>query len=149
MLEIVNLDSEPQYFENVFNSIFGEWGENNHNYWKSWIKSSIKATGIPSTYVVLKNKEYVGTFSFWNCDMQSRQDLFPWLGGIVVVPDYRGQGIGLFIQEQAKKILKKERIEQAYLFTELTGFYEKTGWTFVEEIYNEKDKLVRLYRLCL
>ena len=139
----------PHYFDNVFESIYNEWGDNNPNYWKSWIKSSIRANGIPSTYVVLSDNEYVGTFSIWNCDLQSRQDLSPWVGGIVVNPSFRGQGIGLFIQTEVKRILKKEGIKHAYLFTELEGFYERTGWTFLEEIYDEKDRKVRLYQLCL
>lgn len=149
MLRTVNLALVPQYFENVFESVYNEWGENNPNYWKSWIKSSIREKGVPSTYVVLSDKQYVGTFSFWNCDLQSRQDLTPWVGGIVVKPHFRGQGIGLFIQEEIIRILRKEGIIQAFLFTELIGFYERTGWNFVEEIYDENDHVVRLYKLLL
>ena len=149
MLKAINLNCVPHYFDEVFMSIYNEWGENNPNFWKCWIMSSMKSEGVPSTYVVIKDEQYVGTFSFWNCDLQSRQDLSPWLGGVVVVPAFRGQGIGVFIQEQAKKILQKEGIKQAYLYTEMTGFYEKTGWTFVEDIYDEKDKKVRLYKMYL
>lgn len=149
MLRTVNLALVPQYFDNVFESLYKEWGENNPNYWRSWIKSSIKSTGIPSTYIVLAEEQYVGTFSFWNCDLQSRQDLSPWVGGIVVEPSFRGQGIGLFIQKQVKMILKKEGIKQAFLYTKMTNFYEKTGWVFVEDTYDEKDHEVRLYQVCL
>ena len=149
MIKTVNLALAPCYFDNVFDSIFNEWGDNNPNYWKSWIKSSVRLHGIPATYVVLSDEQYVGTFSIWNCDLQSRQDLSPWVGGIVVEPQFRGQGIGLFIQKEVKKVLKKEGIQEAFLFTELNGFYERTGWSFLEEIYDEKDHKVRLYRLGL
>lgn len=149
MFKTVNLALAPRYFDNVFDSIFNEWGDNNPNYWRSWIKSSIRPNGIPATYVILSDDQYVGTFSIWNCDLQSRQDLTPWVGGIVVEPQFRGQGIGLFIQKEVKKVLKKEGIHEAYLFTELKGFYERTGWSFLEEIYDEKDHKVRLYRLGL
>lgn len=149
MLRTINLALAPQYFENVFESIYNEWGENNPNYWRSWIRSSIREKGIPSTYVVLSDEQYVGTFSFWNCDLQSRQDLTPWVGGIVVAPEFRGQGIGLFIQTEVIRILKEEGIRQAFGFTELIGFYERTGWLFLDEIFDEKDSKVRLYKLCL
>ena len=149
MYRVINLTTAPEYFDDVFESIYSEWGDNNPQYWKSWIKSSMRACGIPSTYVVLDDKQYLGTFSLWNCDLQSRQDLSPWLGGIVVNPNYRGQGIGLYIQEQAKEILRREGVKQVYLFTETIGFYEKTGWVFDCQIYDEKDHLVRLYKLCL
>ena len=68
----------------------------------------MKSEGVPSTYVVLKDEQYVGTFSFWNCDLQSRQDLSLWLGGIVVVPFFRGLGIGLFIQKQVKNATERD-----------------------------------------
>lgn len=149
MIRTVNLAKSPQYFENVFESIYGEWGEDNPNFWKSWIKSSMREKGVPATYVVLSDIQYVGTFSFWNCDLQSRQDLTPWVGGVVVEPHFRGQGIGLFIQEEVTRILREEKIGQAFLFTELIGFYERTGWRFIEESYDEKDRNVRLYELYL
>ncbi len=149
MLKTVNLYYIPEYFDQVYMSIYTEWGKCNPNFWKSWIKSSTKPNGIPSTYVILDDTQYVGTFSLWNCDLQSRQDLSPWLGGIVVDPAYRGQGMGLYIQKEAKRILINEGIHEAYLFTEMIGFYEKTGWSFCDEIYDERDALVRLYRICL
>lgn len=149
MIRTVNLALVPQYFDKVFSSIYGEWGNGNPNFWKSWIRSSIRAEGIPSTYVVLSDDLYVGTFSIWNCDLQSRQDLSPWVGGIVVEHPFRGKGIGRYIQTEVKRILRQEGIKRAYLFTEHKGFYEKTGWSFVEDIYDEKDSIVRLYELSL
>ena len=140
MIKTVNLANAPQFFDKVFESIYGEWGEGNPNFWKSWIKSSVREKGVPSTYAVLSDNQYVGTFSFWNCDLQSRQDLKPWVGGIVVESSFRGQGIGLYIQTEVKRVLKEEGIKEAFLFTELNGFYEKTGWVFLEEIFDEKDR---------
>lgn len=147
MIRTVNLTEAPQYFDNVFESLYREWGEGNPNFWKSWIRSSNRTNGIPATYVVLSNEHYAGTFSFWNCDLQSRQDLYPWVGGVVVDPAFRRKGIGLFIQKEAKRLLREQGIGQAYLFTELDGFYEKTGWIYLGDIYDEKDQLVRLYEL--
>ena len=145
MLEIKALATSPEFFEDVFNSIYSEWGKNNPEYWRSWIRSSMNTNCIPSTYVVLKDGVYIGTFSLWLCDLQSRQDLTPWVGGIVVDKNFRGQGVGLYIQEQAAILLKKLGIKQAYLFTELKGFYEKTGWRFIENAYDENNKIVRIY----
>lgn len=149
MIKTINLALVPHFFENVFESIYNEWGKNNPNFWESWIKSSINEAGIPSTYVVLSDEQYAGTFSIWRCDLQSRQDLTPWVGGVVVSPQFRGQGIGLYIQLDVIRILKKERIKQAFLFTELKGFYERTGWEFIGDVYDEGEHIVRLYTLQL
>jgi predicted N-acetyltransferase YhbS len=148
-LDIKNLNEVPQYFDDVFNEIYSNWGENNPKFWRSWIKSSMGKSDIPMTFVVLADGQFVGTFSLWRCDMQSRQDLTPWLGGIVVKKDKRGHGIGLFIQQEALGIIKTLGYKCAYLFTKLIGFYEKTGWQYVGEILNEKDEAERLYKIDL
>jgi GNAT superfamily N-acetyltransferase len=148
-LIIKNLFEVPQYVDNVFSEIYANWGDNNPKFWRSWIENSMSASDIPMTFVVLLNNEFVGTFSLWRCDLQSRQDLFPWLGGIVVKEDQRGKGIGLYIQKEALEILKNLGYRKAYLITEITGFYEKTGWEFIGHIMNEKDEVERLYEINL
>jgi hypothetical protein len=87
-----NIIGVPQYFDDVFSEIYANWGDNNLKFWRSWIESSISASDIPMTFVVLLDDEFVGTFSLWRCDLQSCQDLFPWLGGIVVKENQRGKG---------------------------------------------------------
>lgn len=147
MFEIMPLYLKPEYFDDVFTAIYREWGANNPKYWTEWIHSSMRKEGIPSTYVVLYNSIYIATFSFWTSDLPSRQDLTPWVGGLVVEKEYRGRGIGLYLQKQIKKILKSMKIRCAYLFTEMIGFYEKTGWIYIGDSVDEKDCPVRLYML--
>jgi len=146
-LSVRNLAEYMECFDTVLNWIYEEWGHNNREFWSGWIKSSLSEHDIPQTYVVFYRSELVGTFSLWRCDLQSRQDLFPWLGGIVVEKKWRGQGIGLFIQNEAKKVLKNLGYRKAYLFTEMTGYYEKTGWLYIETGFDERNEAVRLYEL--
>lgn len=148
-LSMKKLVESPEYFEDVFQALYSNWGNNNPNFWRGWIKSCMSSTDIPVTYIVFLDDKFVGTFSLWLCDLQSCQNLSPWLGGIVVQEEYRGQGIGLYIQKQAKKILRALDINRAFLFTDLIGFYEKTGWRFAGEAFDENDKKVRLYELIL
>jgi GNAT superfamily N-acetyltransferase len=148
-LILKNLADVPEYFEMVFKEIYEIWGVNNPEYWRSWIQSSMSLSDIPMTFVVLSDNDFVATFSLWRCDLQSRQDLFPWLGGIVVKKNQRGKGIGLYIQKQALKLLKGLGYKKAYLFTEIIGFYEKTGWEFMGNIINENDNVERLYSINL
>jgi GNAT superfamily N-acetyltransferase len=147
MMKLVtkNLIEVPQYKDDVFAEIYANWGDNNPKFWRSWIESSMSASDIPMTFVVLLDDEFAGTFSLWRCDLQSRQDLSPWLGGIVVKEKHRGKGIGKYIQKQALNILINLGYKKAYLFTEMAGFYEKTGWRFTGDIVNEKDCVERLY----
>lgn len=148
-LTVKNLVYDKRYFKEVLDLIYNEWGNNNFEFWQSWVKSSMSEHKIPQTYIVLCDDNFVGTFSLWSCDLQSRQDLFPWLGGIVVKSDWRGKGIGIFIQHKAKEILKNLNFKKAYLFTEMTGYYEKTGWTFFDFGIDEKGNNVKIYELNL
>ena len=137
-LMVKNIAKDKKYFNEVLDLVYKEWGNNNFDFWHSWMNNSMFENDIPMTFLVFCDNEFVGTFSLWRCDLQSRQDLFPWLGGIVVKEDWRRKGIGLFMQMKAKEILKILGYRRAYLFTEMTGYYEKTGWCFLD---NGKDAL--------
>ena len=62
MLETKTLASLPQLIDNVFHSIYSEWGNNNPKFWRDWIMSSMNFDCIPCTFVVLKDNVY-GDFS--------------------------------------------------------------------------------------
>ena len=148
-LIVKNIVEDKSYFDSVLSLIYKEWGNNNYAFWQSWVKSSMLENEIPMTFIVFCDNEFVGTFSLWRCDLQSRQDLFPWLGGIVVKEEWRGKGMGLFMQSKAKEILKNLGYDKAYLFTEMTGYYEKTGWHFFDNGIDERGNLIRIYEINL
>ena len=149
ILTVKNLNEDKEYFDEVLNLIYKEWGNNNYAFWQSWVKSSMLENEIPMTFIVFCDNEFVGTFSLWRCDLQSRQDLFPWLGGLVVKEGWRGKGIGFFIQNQAIEILKNLGHKNAYLFTEMTGYYEKTGWEFMRIGIDEQGNHTYIYKIDL
>ena len=149
-MELLNLADNLEYFEPVVNWLFDEWGQkgihDNRVFWESWVKSSLSKEDIPQTYIALEKDELIATFSLWRCDLQSRQDVFPWFGGLVVSKEHRGKGIGKQMQIEAMKILSELGYSEIHLFTEITGYYEQTGWEFIEEIPDEMGKMVRLYK---
>lgn len=149
-MELFNLADKPEFIELVVNWLYEEWGKkgekNNKNYWKSWVNSSLSKIDVPQTYIAVVNNELVATFSLWRCDLQSRQDIFPWFGGLVINPNHRANGYGKLMQIEALRILNRLGYNEVHLFTEISGYYEQTGWVFVQEIPDETGKMVRLYR---
>lgn len=120
-IKIENLNKHPEYIKVVTDWIYSEWGNNNYNYWKEWINNSLNDK-VPMTFIVLVDNIPAGTFSLWTCDIQSRQDLTPWFGGLYVVQEYRGklynnEKLGSLMQKHAIKVLKELKYETAYLFT--------------------------------
>ena len=148
-MEIVNLASRMQYVDCVVDWLYGEWGNHtgkgNRAYWESWVRSSLSRIGVPQTYVAIEDGELVATFSIWRCDLQSRQDLYPWFGGLFVREDCRNQGIGTAMQKKALDVFRELRFNKVYCFSEFSGYYEKLGWVFEEMIPDENGEMVRLY----
>lgn len=129
---IDKLYNHMEYRDIILEWIYDEWGNNNPQYWKTWIASSTKnVDGVPLTYIVLDGDIAIGKFSLWRCDLQSRQDLYPWFGGFYIRSEYRGKfykghKLGYIIQNYALHRLKEWGFSEAYLFSEKgTNYYEK------------------------
>ena len=149
-MEIYNLADKMFFFEEVVEWLFNEWGvhgeKNNKEFWKSWVNSSLSKIDIPQTYIAIEGDELIATFSLWRCDLQSRQDLFPWFGGLIVKKNYRSKGIGKLMQYKAFGILHNLGYQEVYCFSEFANYYETTGWCFQGMIPDEKGIMVRLYK---
>lgn len=149
-IRIENLRDYPQYINTVVGWIYSEWGNNNRRYWDSWIRSSLSEKEIPKTYIVFVDNNIVGTYSLWRCDLQSRQDLYPWFGGLYVSPEYRGKEIegiklGVRMQSHALKQVKELGYDKVYLFTEKNPkYYVANGWKVLSLIPDENDEDVTL-----
>ncbi|MBQ9679954.1 MAG: GNAT family N-acetyltransferase [Ruminococcus sp.] len=137
------------YIDTVVDWLFDEWGKKEHhynkNFWDSWVKSSLSLQDVPQTYIAVENSSIIGTFSIWRCDVQSRQDLFPWLGGIVVRKDCRNKGVGKHMINEAIRIVRQLGYKELYLSTPLVKYYDSLGWKFIKNIPDENGKLLRLY----
>ena len=150
-MEVYNLADKPEYLQKVVDVLYQEWGNHsesnsNRNYWESWVKSSLSTTDVPQTLIGLEDETLIATASLWRCDLQSRQDLFPWFGGLWVKPEYRMQGIGTMMQTTAIEKLRLMGYRTVYLFTDLIGFYEKSGWFPIGSVPDEKGIIVNLYQ---
>jgi len=146
-MKIINLINDSSYIKNVVNWLWSEWGtERNYNYWKSWVENSTFIDKIPQTFIALEAEEIIGTISIWRCDLQSRQDIFPWLGGLFVKEEYRKKGIGLELQKHAFKVTIDLGYTDIYMFTVLNDYFEKLGWKYMEDIPDENGNMVKLYR---
>lgn len=152
---IENLCDYPEHIETVVNWLYSEWGNNNYSFWDSWVRSSIRKDRVPMTFVLLVNNTVAGTYSLWNCDIQSRQDLSPWFGGLYVDRAFRGkefngQKLGVMMQRHAIAKAAELGIEKLYLFTEKSPkYYIENGWVYVGTAYDEKDNIVNLCEYCV
>ena len=88
---------------------------------------------LPLTLVALHGSELVGTVSLKLHDLDTRPDLDPWLGGVLVLPDWRGRGIATGLMQRAVDVARKLNLERLYLWTHSAeGLYLKFGWQVLE-----------------
>ncbi|RUR14270.1 GNAT family N-acetyltransferase [Legionella sp. km772] len=85
---------------------------------------------MPLTYIALYGEIPVGSCTL-ELEGGIRPDLSPWLGDLVVAPQYQKQGIGKALVDVAVKKAKALGFQKLYLFTfdpAIPEYYERLGW---------------------
>jgi GNAT superfamily N-acetyltransferase len=88
--------------------------------------------------------ELVGMVSLKFHDMDTRPDLDPWLGGLLVLPEWRNCGVGTMLMHRATEEACRLKVPRLYLWTSSAeGLYRKLGWQVVERtLYFGKEAVV-------
>ena len=89
-------------------------------------------------------RELVGMVSLKFHDMDTRPDLDPWLGGLLVLPEWRNRGVGTMLMHRATEEARRLNVPRLYLWTHnAEGLYHKLGWQLVERTnYFGKEAVV-------
>ena len=78
-------------------------------------------------------RELVGMVSLKYHDMDTRPDLDPWLGALLVLPEWRNRGVGTMLMHRATEEARRLKVPRLYLWTHSAeGLYRKLGWQVVE-----------------
>jgi GNAT superfamily N-acetyltransferase len=97
-------------------------------------KERARRGSIPTGFVGLLGDQVVGMSCLVACDIESHCHLTPWLATVLVVPEYRRQGIGSALSRRATEEAQRLGIPTLYLFTfDKQGFYTRLGWATLEE----------------
>ena len=103
---------------------------------KKGLETHLNDKKLPIAFVVVENKQFIGTFSLRICDMDTHQHLSPWIGSVLVHPSKRNKGIGAFLVKSAEMIANELGYNHLYLFTpDKAAWYAKLGWQTLEHTY--------------
>jgi GNAT superfamily N-acetyltransferase len=99
---------------------------------------------LPLTLVAVHSGELVGMVSLKFHDMDTRPDLDPWLGGLLVLPEWRNRGVGTMLMLRATEQARRLNVPRLYLWTHSAEkLYHKLGWQVVERTnYFGKEAVV-------
>ena len=138
----------PEYIQAAIELVHGEFGnEKNYEAFAELLRRSMTPRELPLCVVAIDRGELVGAAGILRADLISRQDLYPWLGNLVVRPDRRGEGIGLAMLRWSAKACRELGYGTMYLYTQLDGYYEKLGWQMFGTACEQDGSVQKLYRL--
>jgi len=84
---------------------------------------------LPIAWVAHANGQLLGTAALRVHDLEGREDLTPWLGGVFVGPQFRRRGIGEMLCVTVENAALWRGIQTLYLFTlDKQAWYSRQGW---------------------
>jgi GNAT superfamily N-acetyltransferase len=88
---------------------------------------------LPLALVALHGDQLVGTVSLKVHDLDIRPDLNPWLGAVLVLPNWRRRGVGSILVQRAVEEARRLNLPRLFLWTaSAEELYLKLGWEVVE-----------------
>jgi GNAT superfamily N-acetyltransferase len=147
VIEIFELNRRIDLFNEAIEVFWKQWGsQNNYKFYYDCMKHSCDPDfDLPKFYIAVENNAIIGTYALLRNDLISRQDIFPWLACLYVDPKLRGNKFGSLLLQHAIKETTKKGYENLYLCTDLDGYYEKNGWSFLTNGYNFNGDSTKIY----
>ena len=149
MYKLINVIDYPKGLESAARYIHDKWGneDNFKSYLDSILHSSKTEASLPKFYLALKGEEVVGCFALLTNDLNSRQDLWPWVACVFVEEKERGNRLCVQMFDLAKLDARRGGFNVMYLFTDHTTLYEQFGWERIEDGYDHSGEKSRIYKM--
>ena len=142
--KIIKIISKEQ-FEKPAKYFSNKWGVPLEAYLESMEESLTSTSGVPAWFYIEANNEVIAGLGIIENDFHKRKDLTPNICAVYVREDYQGKGLARKLLDKACSHLKEHEIENVYLITTHTEFYERVGFTYYGEIEEDSGDLIRCY----
>ncbi|WP_421993008.1 GNAT family N-acetyltransferase [Roseococcus sp.] len=147
---IVRIADRPDLVPLVANWLWDAfWQPNGHRLEevREIVSEATAEIGTPQSFVLLAGDTPCGTASFVSADLEIRNDIGPWLAGVYVVPEARGQGCARRLVAAVEEEARRVGDESLYLYTnDSQGLYEKLGWYVIEETVDNNHPVTIMRR---
>ena len=144
MIKIYDIKERKEFLEEIAILTQRQWGnkqlsEDEYNLKiKKKIDKIIDNLNNPfyCKLILLDGDKLLGFVSIFPTDGKERLDLTPWYATMYVKEEYRGLGYSKILNEAILKEAKKRSFKKIYLKTDLINYYEKFGFTYLEDLSN-------------
>jgi N-acetylglutamate synthase-like GNAT family acetyltransferase len=135
-VRISYLSEHPEYIPQLAQWLFEQWRSILHEDTLETrikkLKAHMNRDKLPIAWVAHADGEPLGTAALRVHDLEGREDLTPWLGGVFVGPHFRRRGIGEALCAAVEDGARSLGIETLYLFTlDHQAWYCRLGWTIL------------------
>jgi GNAT superfamily N-acetyltransferase len=133
-VRISHLLDHPEYIPQLAQWLFEQWGsvlgEEIIEVRIKKLQAHMNRDKLPIAWVAHANGQLLGTAALRVHDLEGREDLTPWLGGVFVGPEFRRRGIGAALSATVEDAARSRGIHTLYLFTlDKQACYSRLGWT--------------------
>ncbi len=141
-----NVSGRPEVRDTVARWLWGFFGNpRNFEFYRSLVAHS-RDDDLPMIYVAYVDGVPAGTVALLRADLFSRQDLVPWMADLFVLPEYRSRGVGAALQDLAIDKARGLGYRAIFLYTPLSGYYERKGWEYLGDEMDRDGETVRIYK---
>jgi len=143
----------PQYIAQLAQWLFEQWGsilgEKTLEARITKLNAHMNRDQLPIAWVAHANGQLLGTAALRVHDLEGREDLTPWLGGVFVGPQFRRRGIGEALCTTVEEAARSHGVQTLYLFTlDKQAWYSRQGWTvFAACVWHERPGDIMSKRL--
>lgn len=147
-LRVEYIADRPESVPLVAGWYFAQWGHLNPAATLEAVRDKLVASmnrdAIPLTVLAIIDEDVVGAAQLKYREMPIFPDKEHWLGGVYVVPEYRGQGISEQLVDSVIEAARNLGVQTLHIQTERLdgGLYARLGWTPVEQVNRGIDVLV-------
>jgi hypothetical protein len=135
-VKISYLIEHPEYIPQLARWLFEHWGsilgEETPEARIKKLKAHMNRDELPIAWVAHANGQLLGTAALRVDDLEGREDLTPWLGGVFVGAHFRRRVLVPRSVPRSRKGAWSRGIQTFYLFTlDKQAWYARLGWTLL------------------
>src|SRR5438132_9162427 len=135
-VRISYLIEHPEYIPQLAQWLFEQWysilGEKTPETRIKKLKTHMNRDKLPIAWVAHANGQLLGTAALRVHDLEGREDLTPWLGGVFVSSHFRRRGIGAALCAAVEEEARSRAVQTLYLFTlDKQAWYSRQGWSII------------------
>jgi GNAT superfamily N-acetyltransferase len=152
-VRISYLVEHPEYIPQLAQWLFEQWdailGEKTPETRIKKLHAHMNRNQLPIAWVAHANGQLLGTAALRVHDLEGREDLTPWLGGVFVGSQFRRRGIGAALCTTVEEAARSLRVKTLYLFTlDKQEWYSGQGWRVLAPcVWHERPGAIMLKRL--